>query len=155
MKFFWNHDKSFQHFIESAAFAPLDAEICKYWFSASASAFWDGNPLFSETMQNKASWLPWITMNEWMNNTKNALKTHALTRAFFLHRTRKMCEDLACALTIYIWAVLYIPTITLMSVNNYLPRGLLNLGRGTKPKVLLQDLRACFSRISISFSRWN
>ena len=116
MKFFWNHDKSFQ---QTAAFASLwcwDMQMLIWCFGVGILR----RKTFVFRNNAEQSKLTALNNDEWMNNTKNALETHALTRAFFLHRTRKTCEDLACALTIYLWAVLYIPTITLMSVNNYL-----------------------------------
>lgn len=63
-KFLRSHDKLFQSFIETAAIFSLNVKIYKCWFDVSVVAFWDRKPLVSETMQNKVSWLCWITIEK-------------------------------------------------------------------------------------------
>ena len=62
---------------------PLVVEIWKCWFDVLAAAFWN------KKLRNSAEKSKLTALN-------NALKTQALTR-----------EGFACALAIYLWAVLY------------------------------------------------
>ena len=139
MHFFWNHDKSFQHFIDTAAIASLIYRDMQMLIWCLGGGILRHKPF---VFRNNAeqSMLSALNNNDWMNewmNEQTIEKTH-LSHALFLRRTRKACEGLACALTIYLWAVLYRHTITLVIVNSYLPRGLSNLGRGTKQRFCLE-----------------
>ena len=70
LKFCWNHDKSFQHFIETAIIASLRCWGMEMLIGCLSGGVLRQKTLFSETMQNKAWKLTALS-----DNGKIALKT--------------------------------------------------------------------------------
>ena len=87
----WNHDKSFQHFIEMAAIGPLDVEIYKCSFDVLAEGFWDRKPVLQDNAeQSKLTALNNNSKN--MKNSVHAPLSHdngGLLRNTYLHLVRK------------------------------------------------------------------
>ena len=77
---------------------PLVVEIWKCWFDVLAATFWN------KKLRNSAEKSKLTALN-------NALKTQALTR-----------EGFACALAIYLWAVLYFQKFISSIIEVSLPR---------------------------------
>ena len=80
-KFLWSHDKLFQSYWNGSHCVPYMLRYTNVDLMFQLWHFETEKPLVSETMQNKVSWLCWITIAKVCFNM-----------CFFLWRTRKMWE---------------------------------------------------------------
>ena len=99
MHFFWNHDKSFQHFIDTAAIASLIYRDMQMLIWCLGGGILRHKPFVfrnnaEQSMLSALNNNDWMNewMNEWTNNRKNALKP----RAFFAPNVKSVRRFSVC-----------------------------------------------------------